>query len=134
MRGAVAAFLTLCLCLPAQAGQFSQLIAAAAAATKPNGPTPNPQPSGKCDNCDGVGKVGDGIIMTVCPVCNGTGKKTLQDGQLSPRGEWRWSKANRKWMPVPKSSDFNAQLRGHWETRTVCNGKSCESIRVFVSN
>jgi DnaJ-class molecular chaperone len=29
----------------------------------------------KCENCDGTGKLGDGKIVTVCPVCKGTGKK-----------------------------------------------------------
>jgi DnaJ-class molecular chaperone len=31
--------------------------------------------SDKCTNCDGTGKLGDGRIVTVCPVCKGTGKK-----------------------------------------------------------
>lgn len=35
-------------------------------------PTPA---SDKCANCDGTGKLGDGRIVTVCPVCKGTGKK-----------------------------------------------------------
>jgi len=35
-------------------------------------PTPA---SDKCENCDGTGKLGDGKIVTVCPVCKGTGKK-----------------------------------------------------------
>lgn len=35
-------------------------------------PTP---PSDKCENCDGTGKLGDGRIVTVCPICKGTGKK-----------------------------------------------------------
>jgi DnaJ-class molecular chaperone len=35
-----------------------------------------PTPVGdKCENCDGTGKLGDGKIVTVCPVCKGTGKK-----------------------------------------------------------
>ena len=35
-----------------------------------------PAPKGdKCENCDGTGKLGDGRIVTVCPVCKGTGKK-----------------------------------------------------------
>ena len=35
-------------------------------------PTPA---SDKCENCDGTGKLGDGRIVTVCPICKGTGKK-----------------------------------------------------------
>ena len=31
--------------------------------------------SDTCENCDGTGKLGDGRIVTVCPVCKGTGKK-----------------------------------------------------------
>ncbi len=31
--------------------------------------------SDKCQNCDGTGKLGDGRIVTVCPICKGTGKK-----------------------------------------------------------
>jgi hypothetical protein len=30
--------------------------------------------SDKCENCDGTGKLGDGRIVTVCPICKGTGK------------------------------------------------------------
>lgn len=35
-------------------------------------PTPA---SDKCENCDGTGKLGDGRIVTTCPVCKGTGKR-----------------------------------------------------------
>jgi DnaJ-class molecular chaperone len=31
--------------------------------------------SDECENCHGTGKLGDGQIVTVCPVCKGTGKK-----------------------------------------------------------
>jgi DnaJ-class molecular chaperone len=34
-----------------------------------------PVPSDKCQNCNGTGKLGDGKIVTICPVCKGTGKK-----------------------------------------------------------
>lgn len=38
-------------------------------------PSPGPKPSdGKCKNCKGVGKVGDGRTMLTCDVCKGTGK------------------------------------------------------------
>lgn len=39
-------------------------------------PVPDKPVSGKCDNCNGTGKIGDGRIVMVCPSCNGTGKKT----------------------------------------------------------
>jgi RecJ-like exonuclease len=35
---------------------------------------PAPAPSTDCMNCRGTGKVGDGTVMSKCPVCNGTGK------------------------------------------------------------
>lgn len=38
-------------------------------------PTPRPNPdSGKCPDCNGTGKVGDGTVMVKCKSCNGTGK------------------------------------------------------------
>ncbi len=41
-------------------------------------PSPGPSPSdGKCKNCKGVGKVGDGRTMLTCDVCKGTGKETI---------------------------------------------------------
>ena len=39
-------------------------------------PVPTPEPvSDICENCNGRGKVGDGTIMRICPVCDGTGKR-----------------------------------------------------------
>lgn len=35
-------------------------------------PTPA---SEECENCHGSGKIGDGRISVVCPICGGTGKK-----------------------------------------------------------
>ena len=37
----------------------------------PPAPTPD---AGKCSNCNGTGKIGDGRIVMTCPECNGTGK------------------------------------------------------------
>lgn len=37
-------------------------------------PTPDPTPSGECDNCGGTGKVGDGTVFVPCAVCGGDGK------------------------------------------------------------
>ena len=37
---------------------------------------PSPAPdAGRCDNCNGTGKIGDGRITHTCPACKGTGKK-----------------------------------------------------------
>lgn len=36
-------------------------------------PAPSPD-AGKCENCNGTGKIGDGRIVMPCPECNGTGK------------------------------------------------------------
>jgi RecJ-like exonuclease len=38
----------------------------------PPAPTPD---AGKCENCNGTGKIGDGRIVMTCPECNGTGKE-----------------------------------------------------------
>lgn len=38
-------------------------------------PTPPPAPSGKCDNCNGTGIIGDGRVKIQCPECKGTGKR-----------------------------------------------------------
>lgn len=43
---------------------------------KPSNPSPTPNPSGTCLNCNGTGRVGDGTVSTVCRDCNGTGKVT----------------------------------------------------------
>lgn len=40
---------------------------------------PQPKPGDMCDNCQGRGKVGDGVTMKTCPVCNGTGKHSAND-------------------------------------------------------
>jgi DnaJ-class molecular chaperone len=38
----------------------------------PPAPTPD---AGRCENCNGTGKIGDGRIVMTCPECNGTGKQ-----------------------------------------------------------
>lgn len=41
----------------------------------PPAPEPKPTPDGRCDNCQGTGKICDGRIVLDCPVCRGTGRK-----------------------------------------------------------
>lgn len=36
-------------------------------------PAPEPQPSGKCETCNGTGRVGDGRVSVVCMDCGGDG-------------------------------------------------------------
>lgn len=50
---------------------------------KPIVPKPGPI-SVNCDNCNGVGKIGDGTIMLTCPECEGTGKKK-QPAKIEPK-------------------------------------------------
>ena len=35
------------------------------------------QDSGRCENCNGTGKIGDGKIEFDCPECGGTGEKAV---------------------------------------------------------
>ena len=37
--------------------------------------TPIKPTSDSCENCSGLGRLGDGRVSTTCPVCKGTGKK-----------------------------------------------------------
>ena len=37
--------------------------------------TPIKPTSDSCENCSGLGRLGDGRVSTICPVCKGTGKK-----------------------------------------------------------
>ena len=49
---------------------------------------PQPKPGDPCDNCSGRGKVGDGVTMKTCPVCNGTGKHPANDEIAWEAVEW----------------------------------------------
>lgn len=43
------------------------------APTIPSPTPPSPAPAGKCDNCNGTGRLGDGTVSVSCPVCGGDG-------------------------------------------------------------
>lgn len=60
-----------------------------------NAPAPSPAPKppkpAVCENCNGTGKVGDGRVSVVCPVCRGSGKPIVSvlvpgcpDGKCKP--------------------------------------------------
>lgn len=52
----------------------------AIAAATPVDEKPKPAPDdGKCENCNGTGKVGDGRVSVTCRACNGTGKKKVAE-------------------------------------------------------
>lgn len=54
------------------------MIAAVWAVTHTSQATPEtpdkPLPAWVCDNCKGKGKLGDGTVAVICPVCGGDGK------------------------------------------------------------
>ncbi len=45
----------------------------------PDNPEPSPSPSGKCTNCGGTGRVGDGRVSAVCKACGGDGVVSSKD-------------------------------------------------------
>jgi len=77
------------------------------------GPEPAPAPGETCDECGGVGKVGDGVVMLTCSACNGTGRKTsspkpdkaVKTEPVAPRDGRTYRKVCRNgvctWEPVP---------------------------------
>lgn len=41
-----------------------------------------------CENCNGTGELGDGVVSVKCPVCDGTGKPaTIKADPIHPRME-----------------------------------------------
>lgn len=59
---------------PAITADIAAQTAYATVRQKKSPPPPSPDKCGKCSNCNGTGKLGDGRIVTTCPVCKGTGK------------------------------------------------------------
>jgi hypothetical protein len=47
----------------------------------PPAPTPD---AGRCENCNGTGKIGDGRIVMPCPECGGDGVKGEEKSVLHP--------------------------------------------------
>tara|TARA_E500000331_G_scaffold235058_1_gene225331 strand:+ start:5664 stop:6011 length:348 start_codon:yes stop_codon:yes gene_type:complete len=39
-----------------------------------------------CENCNGTGKLGDGVVSVKCPVCDGTGKPATIKDDPTPSG------------------------------------------------
>lgn len=77
MRYAIAILMVSILAAPAEAARRDYRYMAAAIIVlkrqaKPT-PAPTPTPVGKCDNCNGTGKLGDGVVSVPCPVCGGDG-------------------------------------------------------------
>ena len=47
---------------------------------KTEAPAPAPTPSGKCETCNGTGKVGDGRVFSTCLDCGGDGIASAAHG------------------------------------------------------
>ena len=47
----------------------------------------DPDSDGKCVNCNGTGKIGDGRIVKKCSICNGTGKSNTVGALTSPSNQ-----------------------------------------------
>jgi hypothetical protein len=81
---AIPVFATLgCVVLPRRGDDLQPFVAAAGryslmAAQKP-------APAKVCENCRGLGKVGDGKVFVVCPVCKGGTTKPCATGSCTPR-------------------------------------------------
>lgn len=77
--------LSLSGCLPLAADierhDYTAEAAVTAALSTMGEPRPDP-PAGECENCNGTGVLGDGVVKLKCPVCGGDGR--IDDGD---RGE-----------------------------------------------
>lgn len=50
----------------------------------------------------------------ILPLDDETPEPALRDGQLSPRGEWRWNASEWRWEPVAKASPAYPMASNHW--------------------
>jgi hypothetical protein len=71
---ATLALLPGCVALPRRGQDLQPFVAAAGRYALMQSGTAKPAPSGRCENCRGAGKIGDGTVFVVCPICKGTGK------------------------------------------------------------
>ena len=61
--------------------ETARMVIASRAAPPDATPTPD---AGRCDNCNGTGKIGDGRIVMPCPECGGDGLKDEQKSVVHP--------------------------------------------------
>ena len=81
---------------------WSLAVASASPATPDR---PQPKPGDPCDNCQGRGKVGDGVTMVTCKVCGGTGKHPANDtGDEIAWEEFDWDEDPEEDEPQPEET------------------------------
>jgi hypothetical protein len=83
------------------------------------GPAPTPAPSGKCENCNGTGKLGDGTISVPCPVCGGDG--IVANDTPSAQVEEPDAPA----AITPTAGVFQTSLPRHHLSSPQCAGGAC---------
>ena len=64
-----------CVAFPRGESGLQPFAAAAGRYSLMESGTASPAPAGRCENCRGAGKIGDGKVFVVCPICKGTGKQ-----------------------------------------------------------
>ena len=70
---------------PGQYTGFISTVGGLVEASGKPGPAPTPTPApGKCENCNGTGKLGDGTITVPCPVCGGDGRTDNDPPKIEP--------------------------------------------------
>ena len=94
------------------------LIATTVEADTSPAPTPPEPDSDICENCNGRGKVGDGTVMRICPVCDGTGKKK-KSGLMS--SGW-----------PPKDISFEASRMGQRKL-LIYHSKNCQPCSALMA-
>lgn len=65
-------------------GAYLAYVVAAVKTDGGGGNTPVKPTGGVCQECNGVGKVGDGVVMFTCGACGGTGKASSEPPPVEP--------------------------------------------------